>query len=67
MIVFFGAVSVAFYKNRNYSNKAIAVFGASIFFFGFLPIVITQGPIVEIKDLSQDYINSLCQLDSDKQ
>jgi hypothetical protein len=57
IILYFGAISVVFYKNRNLSNKYIACFGISLFFGGFLPIMITQGPILEIRNMDQDYIN----------
>ncbi len=52
LVIYFGFLSVVFFYKREFSNGRHALFGIALFFGGALPIFITQGPIVEIKDIN---------------
>ena len=52
VVIYFGGVSIVFYFKREFSNKRHALFGLGLFFGGVLPIMITQGPVVEIKNIN---------------
>lgn len=52
VIAYFGFLSVVFYYKREFSNGRHALYGLALFCGGALPIFITQGPIVEIKNIN---------------
>jgi hypothetical protein len=60
VVVYFGCVSIVFFYKREFSNARHALFGIILFFGGCLPILITQGPIVEIKNINKQYLDSVC-------